>query len=119
MQNCPGINKGLFNLDKEEILAIRKQGLENTGRDVLAYEKYLVDNNLKRKESETPKDKLKEIKDINVAIQEFENKWRDSYFFGKTSGPHLKGKRFVEPLAELGMIPRHPFLKIWNDNLNH
>jgi len=116
MENCPGISRGSFNLDREQILELRKRGLEHMAIDIIAYKKYLKDNNLKINKTKMQSVKLQSAEDINEALQELEKNWRDSYYLGKKSGPSYKGKRFIEPLAELGMIPKHPLLTLWNEN---
>lgn len=44
-----------------------------------------------------------------------ENMFRQ-YFLGEVKKPPPK-KRIVEPLVNAGLIPEHPFIKLWNKQL--
>lgn len=123
MENCPGITKGRSNLDREEIKQMIEESFHNTKMDILAYEKYIADNNIKKvaTRSKKRKRKLETSDDVKRAIQNYERHWRDTYFFGKKDKKltHLKEKkkRFIEPLAELGLIPKHPIIVQVNETL--
>lgn len=121
MKNCPGIQKGSSNLDKREITRIVEEGPRKMRKDVMAYEKYIADNNIKRVPTRSDKPTPKTYKEVEQAIHDWERSWREGYFFGKTSGKFARlldeGKRFIEPLAESGAIPKHPLLALANEAL--
>ena len=120
MKNCLGIGKGPFNLKKKEIEQLTKEGITKARKDMMAYEKYIKDKNIKRLEVKPEKQK-RNYKDVRQAILNFEKHWRDAYFFGERNNRLTlmlqKGKRLIEPLADLGMIPHHPLLVLVNDAL--
>jgi len=121
MKNCPGIREGTFNLDKKEIEQIIREGPYKMGKDIASYEKFIADNDITRLPVNTRKSKIEKVEDVDQAILEFEKNWRDTYFFGKKDKKSRliakKRKKFIEPLAELGLIPKHPLLLMWNEKV--
>lgn len=116
MQNCPGLTKGAFNLNRGEIIKRLKESMLEIYKDTEAYKKYILDKKIKILPGK--RDKTREAVDINKAIEDVEAKWRASYFGDWSEKSAFRNKRFVEPLAEIGLLPRHPFLEMVNDRLS-
>jgi len=116
MTNCPGVGLGP-SLNTEEIREnISKSMIENE-KDIIAYEKYIEDKGISRI---IRRSRTKSKKSADERIRDYEMAWREQYFFKKKSQLNSfldKGVRFIEPLAEVGLIPLHPLLVIYNDSL--
>jgi len=111
-KNCPGIGIGKP-INKEEIKETLQRSLDETQRDFTIYKKYIQDKGIKRIERE----RIKKIKDIDAALMEFERSWFEQYYLGKKSDVKYGEKMFIEPFAELGLIPPHPIIVSYNNIL--
>ena len=112
MENCPGLGRGQP-LDKKMFIEAHQRHMEEIRRDTEVYMKYILEKGIKIVKKE--KRKLKP-RDINEMIREWEKAWREQYFFGIKRGESVfkKGKKIIEPFAELGIIPPHPLIQAWN-----
>lgn len=118
MQNCPGYGSG-SHIDKNAIQEITQKNWIELNKDVELYKNFVQRKGYTRPKRKKLKKKPKK-EDIEKMIRDFENSWRDMYFFGKKGKFEdvlAKKKKIIEPLAELGIIPPHFLLVLYNERL--
>jgi Fe-S-cluster containining protein len=117
MENCPGIKTGTINIDENGIKEILKDNLKNLVKDTIVFEKYVAKNGIKRMEPKT-RHKISKPEEVTNAIKKFEKDWQKAYYLHEGNQGFTqalkKGIKFIEPLAEEGLVPATPSLVEYN-----
>lgn len=58
---------------------------------------------------------------MDKRLREFENSWGEAHFLGKNNNFKSvlsKGKKIIDPLAELGIIPHQSIITLFNEHVD-
>lgn len=120
MKNCFGLTNGPSNLNFKEYERILKEDQESMRKDINTYEKYIAEKGVEIIRSKKKRN-IHTSKEGQRAIMEYEKSWAEAYYMKKGNRRFTqalnKGKKFVEPLAEVGLVPPNPIILQYNEAL--
>jgi Fe-S-cluster containining protein len=120
IENCSGLKAGTMNLDKDGINKLLQDNAKNVAKDTIVFEEYIAKNCIKLLEPRTSH-KISKPEDVKNAIKEFERDWQKAYYLHEGNQRFdqamKKGTKFVEPLAEEGLVPATPLIVAYNQQI--
>jgi Fe-S-cluster containining protein len=126
MENCPGLKSGILSIDEKGLEQVILKNLKDFIKDAQAYEKYIEENQIKllsRVKSDNIGHNAEKPQDIAKTLRKFERDWQKAYYQHKGNERFekalKKGVKFIEPLAERGLIPHSPLIAAYNKNRNN
>ena len=115
MKNCPGIGKG-NRFNKKQFIDDFKKNNEIMLKDASVLMPFMIEQGYVQR-LHTKKRKTRIPKTIDEAVEEQERELITKYFDRRQRTPP-PNKKLIEPFVEMGMMPKHPLFKAWNEKFS-